>query len=790
MVDIVSQLQSHPLFASFDSEALAEAVRAGTAVTYRPGEVCVRHGEAGEVFGVLITGKLEAVRGHQTAGRQKLGEIAPGECFGEMSLLTGNPSSADVVAVEQSKAVVFLQEAIGPVIAMNRDAVRFLTRTMTARLVPAATRVAPPQPAAARFSLGAFAPMKVFAISCRKGDLRYRYFDTTCERPRAGGDVTGLGGPEGVHRYWGPNGRHRVTLRMPTHANAIGAALAVMIGQDVGLGLTSASELSAIGHRVCHGGVRFDGPAVVDDSVIREIQRLGNLAPMENPYNLRGIEICQDLAVGVPQVAVFDTSFHLRMPEAAYTYALPADLADNPELRRFGSHGISHEGAARRACAFLGANFDALKIVTCHLGSGASLAAIDHGRSIDCTMGMTPLAGLAMATRCGDLDPGMVLHLIANLHVPPEELTEKLYNESGLLGLSGISGNVADVLKAADEGNSRALVAMEVYCRSARKYLSSYIGQLGRADAIVFTGGVGENAAGVRARICQNLSNMGVRLDELKNRATRARRGEVESISESQSATRVLVVGSNEGHTIARESVKALAMERVTDVIRRHHQPIPIGPSAHHLHLTAEHVEALFGAGHELTWYADLSQPGQFACAERVALLGPKGRIDRVRVLGPVRPATQVEIARTEEFKLGIDAPVRMSGDLEDTPGITLEGPAGKVTLDCGVICAMRHIHMSPADAMEFAVRDHDVVRIRTSGDRSLTFGDVVVRVNPDYRLDMHIDTDEANAAELGSGAVGYLDSIQERATAGWAAPDHHEADMEEGIPTAVEGSA
>jgi len=194
-------------------------------------------------------------------------------------------------------------------------------------------------------------------------------------------------------------------------------------------------------------------------------------------------------------------------------------------------------------------------------------------------------------------------------------------------------------------------------------------------------------------------------------------------------------------------------------------QPIPIGVSAHHVHLTPQHVEALFGPGRTLTWHSDLTQPGQYACKEQVNLVGPKGRIERVRVLGPERPQSQVEIARTEEFKLGIDAPIRLSGDLEGSPGITLEGPAGQVRLEKGVICAMRHIHMSPEDAMAFALRDHDAVRIRVPGERSLIFGDVVVRVDPNFRLDMHIDTDEANAAELGAGAAGFLDSIQQRAS-------------------------
>jgi len=761
-MDIASQLRSHPLFRTFTPDALAEAVRAGTAVTYQPGDSCVRQGEAGEVFGVLLTGQLEVVRNHDRPGRQRVGTIEPGECFGEMSLLTGNSSRADVVAETESEAVVFLQEAIRPIIALNAEAVRCLTRLITSRLTPETSREAPPKPAAVRLSLGAFSPMRILSLSCRQGDMRYRYFDTTSEQARAGGSVTGLGAPQANHAYWGPKGSQAGTVTPGTPAAALSAVLTTLADPETGV-LESVSALSAIGHRVCHGGLMFAGPELVTESVKDEIRRLTCLAPMENPHNLEGIEICQKLAPGVPQVAVFDTAFHLDLPPSAYRYALPKDLATEPELRRFGCHGISHEGAARTACAFLEANFDALELVVCHLGSGASLAAIDHGRPVDNTMGATSLEGLVMATRPGDLDPGLLLHLICDRGIDPAELTRQLYTESGLLGLSGLSGDVLTLQRAADKGDARALLAMEVFCRRTHKYLSAYIALLGGADAIIFTGGVAENAPGVRARICQNLGWLGIRLDEMRNRAAHVEPGEVAEISQDQSATRVLVVGSNEEHTIARQTVRAVAQERVTNVIRKNRKPIPIAASAHHLHLSSDHVEALFGPGHELTWYADLSQPGQYACAERVKLVGPKGSIDRVRVLGPVRPESQVEIARTEEFKLGIDAPVRSSGDLAGTPGITLEGPKGTVPLQRGVICARRHIHMSPQDAMEFAVRDRDAVQVRVTGQRSLTFGGVVVRVSPDYRLDMHIDTDEANAAELASGAKGYLDAIQER---------------------------
>ena len=765
-MDILGRLQSHPLFATFTPQALAEAARLAAAVTYQPGDVCIRHDEAGETFGILTGGRLEAVRGRGGADRQRLGYIEPGECFGEMSMLTGNPTAADVVAVEPSEAVVFLQEAISPILAMNPGAIRFITKLL-------AQRLAAPQPEqpragrrqATRYALGAVEPMRLLSVSCRQSDIRYAYYDTTSEKALAHGAVTGLGGAEAEHVYHGPKGKTRGKVSPATHEAAIAAVLAALTAPQGGV-IRAAADLSAVGHRVLHGGTKFNGPAVIDAETKAEIGRIANLAPLDNPYNLAGIEACQRLFPGVPQIAVFDTAFHLTLPPMAYHYALPRDLATDPSLRRFGFHGISHEGTARTAAAFMETPFDALRLITCHLGAGASMTAIDHGRSVDTTMGFTPLEGLVMATRPGDIDPGLLLYLIEERKIPAADLYRRLFTESGLLGLSGISGDVLKVTEAADAGNAEALLALQVFCQRARKYLSAYIGLLNGVDAIAFTGGFGENSPGTRARICQGLDWMGIVLDETLNRAASVGRGEVAEVSAPHSRARILVVGGDEERTIARHTVRALSHARVTEVMRaKDQQPIPIGVSAHHVHLTPQHVEALFGPGRTLTWHSDLTQPGQYACKEQVNLVGPKGRIERVRVLGPERPQSQVEIARTEEFKLGIDAPIRLSGDLEGSPGITLEGPAGQVRLEKGVICAMRHIHMSPEDAMAFALRDHDAVRIRVPGERSLIFGDVVVRVDPNFRLDMHIDTDEANAAELGAGAAGFLDSIQQRAS-------------------------
>jgi len=233
-------------------------------------------------------------------------------------------------------------------------------------------------------------------------------------------------------------------------------------------------------------------------------------------------------------------------------------------------------------------------------------------------------------------------------------------------------------------------------------------------------------------------------------------------ISTDDSKVTVLVVPTDEERMMAREALRALSRSFIVSALQAQKQePFLVEVSAHHIHLTQEHVEALFGKGHQLTKHADLSQPGQYACKEQLAVVGPKGRIERVRVLGPARRYTQVEIAMTEQFKLGVHAPIRESGDIADTPGCALEGPTGSVKVDRGVICALRHVHMTPEDALRYGVRDKSVVRVRISSDRELVFGDVLVRVDPNFALAMHIDTDEANAANVKTGAQGYLEGIQ-----------------------------
>src|SRR6185436_15101856 len=305
--------------------------------------------------------------------------------------------------------------------------------------------------------------------------------------------------------------------------------------------------------------------------------------------------------------------------------------------------------------------------------------------------------------------------------------------------------DMREILKAADQGQHLALLALKAYCYRVRKYLGAYVAAMGGLDAIIFTAGIGQGSAEVRALAVQGLECMGIALDPQRN--SESIRSEVCRISRDDSKVVVLVVPTDEERMMAREALRTLSRSYITRALEaQKQQSFLVEVSAHHIHLTQEHVEALFGPGHQLTKHADLSQPGQYACKEQLAIVGPKGRIERVRVLGPARKYTQVEIAMTEQFKLGVHPPTRESGDIADTPGCTLEGAAGNVAIDKGVICALRHIHMTPEEALRYGVRDKSFVRVRIAGDRELIFGDVLVRVDPSFALAMHIDTDEANA--------------------------------------------
>jgi acetate kinase len=655
------------------------------------------------------------------------------------------------------------------VIVAEPGAVRQISRTIAERMKAVLTD---PQKAKAALQQGddpyglklkGERPEKVLVINCGSSSLKYSFYDTTDESRQARGSIEriGIDGTRLAHR--GPKGELKKDLPKGGFTEAFKAMTEAMIGKETGV-ITGAGEVSVVAHRVVHGGEKFTEGTLITDEVLAQIEALNPLAPLHNPVNVAGIREMRRLFPAVPHVAVFDTAFHHTLPPHAFLYALPHELYANKGVRRYGFHGTSHNYVSLRAAQFLKRRPNELRLVSCHLGNGSSLCAVDHGRSVDTTMGFTPTEGLIMGTRSGDLDPGVVTFLQREEGMTGEQVDALLNKKSGLLGLSGISSDMREILKAADGGDARALVALKAYCYRVRKYIGAYVASMGGLDAVLFTGGIGQGSAEVRALALQGLECMGITLDAQRNRDARGF-DEVCLISADDSKVTVLVVPTDEERMMAREAVRAISRSYITQVLKaQQHQSFLVEVSAHHAHLTQEHVEALFGAGHQLTHHSDLSQPGQFACKEQVALVGPKGRIERVRVLGPARKYSQVEIAMTEQFKLGVHPPIRESGDIADSPGCTLEGTAGSVPIDRGVICAFRHIHMTPEDALRYGVRDKSIVRVHITGDRGLVFGDVLVRVDPSFALSMHIDTDEANAANVKTGAQGFIDGIQSEA--------------------------
>jgi len=755
-----------PLFAGFTDERLGELVRGSRVASFEANEAIVHYGAEAMHFGVILNGTVSASVLGEGGVRQTLGRLEAGETFGEMALMTGDKTLADFIAESRCEVLAIPVSLFQSIIVTEPRAVQLISRTISERFKQI---MEDPAKAAAALrqsddpyglKLTGERPEKILVVNCGSSSLKYSFCDTADESRQVHGQVERIGIAGTRHAYRGPKGEVKRELPRGGFAEAFNAMVAELTAKETGV-IGNAGEVSVVAHRVVHGGERFTEATLITDEVLAQIEELNPLAPLHNPVNVAGIREMRRLFPAVPQVAVFDTAFHHTLPAYAYLYGLPYELYEKKGVRRYGFHGTSHAYVSLRAAQFLGRRPNELEIVSCHLGNGSSLCAVDHGRSVDTTMGFTPAEGLIMGTRCGDLDAGVLAFLERTEGLTAAQSEELVNKKSGLLGLSGISSDMREVMKAADADEPRALLAVKAYCYRVRKYIGAYVAAMGGLDAVVFTGGIGQGSAEVRALALQGLSGMGIRLDDNRNRDARGF-DEVCRISTDDSPVEVLVVPTDEERMMAREALRALSRSYITRVLEtQKQQPFLVEVSAHHIHLTQEHVEALFGKGHQLTRHADLSQPGQYACKEQLTIVGPKGRIERVRVLGPTRRMTQVEIAMTEQFKLGVHPPIRESGDIKDTPGCTLEGPAGSVALDRGVICALRHIHMTPSDALGYGVRDKSFVRVRVAGDRELVFGDVRVRVDPNFALAMHIDTDEANAADIQTGAQGYIDGIQ-----------------------------
>ncbi|MDR2506521.1 MAG: acetate kinase [Candidatus Accumulibacter sp.] len=393
--------------------------------------------------------------------------------------------------------------------------------------------------------------MYVFVLNCGSSSLKYQLLDMTTERRVAAGMVERIGMEGSVFSHESSSGektkaRHDVS----SHDQAVGTVLDHLADPEKGV-IRSLSDIAAVGHRIVHGGERFSSSVLIDDEVIDALKECIPLAPLHNPANIVGIEAVMRAAPGIPNIAVFDTAFHATMPPESYMYALPYEWYENHHVRRYGFHGSSHRFVSARAAQILDIPKDKFNCISCHMGNGSSFTAIRNGDSIDTSMGLTPLEGLVMGSRCGDLDAGIPEYLASCVGLSFSEIHEALNTRSGLVGLSGISSDMRDLEKAISEGHQRAQLAVDVLRHSAIKYIGAYALELGRVDAIIFTGGIGENATRFRGSIVDSLELLDVRLNPLANAAY----GKETVISTGDSKIQIIVVPTNEELMIARDTL-------------------------------------------------------------------------------------------------------------------------------------------------------------------------------------------------------------------------------------------
>ncbi len=392
--------------------------------------------------------------------------------------------------------------------------------------------------------------MNILVINAGSSSLKYQLLNPDTQEVLAKGLCERIG-IDGRFTYK-PAGKEAVKdaeVPMPTHSEAIQTVLHALVDEKNGV-IGSMKEIDAVGHRVVHGGEKFAQSVLITDEVMAAIEECNPLAPLHNPANIIGIKACQELMPGTPMVAVFDTAFHQTMPQVAYTYALPYEYYEQDKVRRYGFHGTSHKYVSQRAAAMLGKPIEELKLISCHLGNGSSITAIDGGKSVDTSMGFTPLAGLPMGTRSGDLDAGILEYLMNKHGYNIDEMLNVLNKKSGVLGISGVSSDFRDLEDAAPKGNQRAQLALDVFHYSVKKYIGAYAAAMGGVDAIIFTAGVGENGPDTRAEAVSGLEYMGVKIDPEKNNT----RGKEVDVAADDSKVRILVIPTNEELMIAMDT--------------------------------------------------------------------------------------------------------------------------------------------------------------------------------------------------------------------------------------------
>ena len=394
--------------------------------------------------------------------------------------------------------------------------------------------------------------MKILVLNCGSSSIKYKLYDMADESVLAQGGVERIGLDEAFIKVSLDNGEKRkIMADLPTHKEGVALVFKVLLDPEIGA-IKSLEEIDAVGHRIVQGGDLFEKSCIVTPEVEKGIESLIDLAPVHNAGHLRGLRAVDALMPDVPQVTVFDNAFHATMPDYAYLYAVPYEFYEKYHVRRYGFHGTSHRYVSQRVCDFLGVDIKTQKIITCHIGNGASVAAVKYGKVIDTSMGLTPLAGLMMGSRCGDIDPSAVTYLMEKLGKAPQEMADFLNKESGVLGITGISSDMREIENADREGNPRAHLALQMYNYRIKKYIGAYAAAMNGVDIIVFTAGVGENQEGVRWDSCTGLEYLGVKMDRERNHV----RAKEQILSADDSQVKVVMIPTDEEIVIARDTVE------------------------------------------------------------------------------------------------------------------------------------------------------------------------------------------------------------------------------------------
>lgn len=397
--------------------------------------------------------------------------------------------------------------------------------------------------------------MKILVLNCGSSSIKYALYNMDDKSVMTSGGAERVGLDGAFVKVKLPNGEKKTVMHdIPEHTEGVKFIFSLLTDPEIGV-IKDLNEIDAVGHRMVHGGEKFNKSVVLTDEVLKTFEECIDLAPLHNPANLKGVKAVSELMPGLPQVGVFDTAFHQTMPAHSYLYAIPYELYEKYGVRRYGFHGTSHRYVSKRVCDFLGVNPADKKVITCHIGNGGSIAAVDGGKCVDTSMGLTPLEGLMMGTRSGDIDGGAITFLEKKLGLDADGMSDLLNKKSGVLGITGISSDMREIESANDEGNERAKLALDMYSYRIKKYVGAYAAAMGGCDIIVFTAGVGENQASMREDVCKNMEYMGVKLDVEKNKTIR---GEEAIISTPDSKVTVCVIPTDEELMIATDTMNLL----------------------------------------------------------------------------------------------------------------------------------------------------------------------------------------------------------------------------------------